>query len=122
MKRFMICFMVTVSSVSICSEIRYDSSTNQSTFQSADSEHNASYDEYTYMGNQDVTEEYEQHVCDQAKPPKISAVVAFLTHVGGSLFYHYVMIQTLIGSYFAELKQIFKTYCKTHAQKNYKKR
>jgi len=81
-------------------------------------------DEYEEQFNSDNTdedeyfavqamEEYEQHICDNIKPPKPSAITAMLTHIGCTLLVHYIAITEKAKICLANIKNsLAKWLCK----------
>jgi len=64
-------------------------------------------DEYDYSEqDQGVIDEYDQHVCDDVKPPKISDTQAFLAKIAGRLLVHCFTIKEKASFYFKELKDV----------------
>ena len=63
----------------------------------------APVDEYMHVENNNL-QEYEQHVCDNIKPPKISAAMALLSEVGGRVLIECIVLREAIRRYYAALK------------------
>jgi hypothetical protein len=66
-------------------------------------------DEYEHIQD-DNLQEYEQHVCDNTKPPKISAAVAFLTEVGGRVLVELITLREALRRYLASLKVVINQW------------
>src|SRR5438445_11454591 len=56
--------------------------------------------------HQSAIDEYDQHVCDDVKPQKISDAQAFLTKIVGRLLVHCFIIKEKASSYLQKLKDI----------------
>jgi hypothetical protein len=63
----------------------------------------APVDEYVHVENNNL-QEYEQHVCDNIKPPKISAAMALLSEVGGRILIECIVLREAVRRYYASLK------------------
>jgi len=80
--------------------------------------HGQSHEEYRSCNTQeyesseelDAISEYETHVCDYAKPPKVSPIMAFLTQVGCSVLINYIVLKQHAHTYFIELKNILNKW------------
>jgi len=68
-------------------------------------------DEYDHNEeHQGAIDEYDQHVCDDVKPPKISDIQACLAKIVGRLLVHCFTIKEKANFYFKELKDIIGTW------------
>jgi len=66
-------------------------------------------DEYGHVQD-DNLQEYEQHVCDNTKPPKISAAVALLTEVGGRVLVELITLREALRRYLSALKVVINQW------------
>ena len=68
-------------------------------------------DEYDHNEeyNSDINE-YDQHICDDTKPPKVSEIRAFFEKIVGKLLIHYFTIKGTTGLYFKELKKVINVW------------
>jgi hypothetical protein len=62
-------------------------------------------DEYEHVSDDDSLQEYEQHVCDNIKPPKISAAMALLTEVGGRVLIEFITLKETLRRYLIAFKE-----------------
>src|SRR5579863_313319 len=62
-------------------------------------------DEYGYSENNNI-DEYDQHVCDDAQAPKISAAQAVLTNIMAKLLIQYLTVKEMAHIYFQEIKDV----------------
>lgn len=72
-------------------------------------------DEYGYLEGDDyeniqiddqiAIDEYDQHICDEVQPEKISATEALIKEILGYMFIQCITIKELTHSYCAEIKQ-----------------
>jgi len=68
-------------------------------------------DEYDYSEqDQSSIDEYDQHICDDVKPPKISDAQAFLAKIVGRLLVHCFTIKETASIYYKELKEVISTW------------
>lgn len=73
-------------------------------------------DEYEYVDgeyqedNQSVIDEYDQHVCDGVKPPKISAAEALIKDMFGFMLVQYITIRELAHAYCKEIKEVLSKW------------
>lgn len=58
----------------------------------------------------DDLEEYEQHVCDNVVPAKISPMQAYLTSILGSILIRAIIMKEVANKYFAALKQMVSNW------------
>lgn len=65
---------------------------------------NQSGEEYNDSIDQHTINEYDQYVCDDIQPPKISAVRAMLTELLGALLVRYITMREMARIYFKEFK------------------
>lgn len=68
-------------------------------------------DEYGYIegseyqeNNQSVINEYDQHICDGVKPPKISSAEALIKDMFGFMLVQYITIKEFAHAYCREIK------------------
>jgi hypothetical protein len=62
-----------------------------------------------YVTHQTDIDEYDQHVCDDVCPPKISAAKAMLTEMLGFVFLRYITVREMAHSYCKEIKDIINS-------------
>jgi len=107
MKKMVIVFVVALSSGMI-SAYQNNSSTQREKAQSGRFlDADRLVDEYDYNEeHQGAIDEYDQHVCDDVKPPKISDAQAFLAKIVGKLLVHCFTIKEKASFYFKELKDV----------------
>jgi hypothetical protein len=64
-------------------------------------------DEYQVIqqNNQIAIDEYDQHVCDEAQPEKVSDAQALIKEMFGFVLIQYMAIKEITHAYYAEIKQ-----------------
>jgi hypothetical protein len=80
-------------------------------------------DEYGYLegdeyqvdqgNNQDSIDEYDQHICDEVKPPKISSAEGLIKEMLGFMLIQYITIKDLTHAYCVEIKQTLEKWFAT---------
>ena len=66
----------------------------------------AARDEYSYGEDQNDIDEYDQNICDDVCPPKISPAKALLTELLGSMLIRYIAMRELARGYFQDIKDV----------------
>ncbi|HSC24617.1 MAG TPA: hypothetical protein VLB80_00165 [Candidatus Babeliales bacterium] len=67
-------------------------------------------DEYGHNNDESCLDEYDQHVCDDVQPPKISAAKALLTEILGSALVRYIILREWINGYCRKIKGIISAW------------
>jgi hypothetical protein len=67
-----------------------------------------------YQGNQEDSQididEYDQHVCDEVSPAKISSAEALIKEMFGFVLVQYMAIRAITHAYCTEIKQALNTW------------
>lgn len=71
----------------------------------ADNNHCAVESYNTVQNDVDDLEEYEQQICDNVTPPKISTMQAYLTSIAGAILIRMIIMREITQKYFAVVKQ-----------------
>lgn len=69
-------------------------------------------DEYGYSEDNSL-EEYEQYVCDQVTPPKMSAGMVLCSEIGGRMLIEFIVIREAVRRYFIAFKEMIKRWVKS---------
>lgn len=64
--------------------------------------------------DENVVSEYEQHVCDNVKPPKPSSISAILTNIGCTILVQYIYLTEKAKVCLAALKQSIAKWLKVN--------
>ena len=75
-------------------------------------ENNQQADEYGYAEDNSL-QEYEQYVCDQVTPPKMSAGMALCTEIGGRMLIEFIALREAVRRYFIAFKAMIKKWVKS---------
>jgi hypothetical protein len=79
-------------------------------------------DEYVYVNidgdqeaqivadNENDIAEYDQHICDEVKPPKISATEAWIKEMLGFVFIQYITLKEMTHAYCQDIKQTLQKW------------
>ena len=85
----------------------YNHEHTRSSFLDAD----RSKDEYEHNEeNQNDINEYDQYICDDVRPPKISAAKALLAEVLGFVLVRYITMREIVYTYSKELKDVINRW------------
>jgi hypothetical protein len=114
MKNIYGCLIISLLSINMYAQISKDVVTEEVTLSShysprtelPEQDSNGQYSDEYYGQSDDDAEEYEKYVCDQAKPQKISRLMALLTRVGGDIFIRCIVAKEFACYYFSQMKQI----------------
>jgi hypothetical protein len=66
--------------------------------------------EYDYEEQHNNINEYDQHICDTAIPPKTSKIQEFFEKIIGTLLIHYFTIKGKLNFYLKQLKKEIFSY------------
>ena len=67
-------------------------------------------DEYGYQGNQSDIDEYDQHVCDDAQSPKVSAAEALIKEMLSFVLIQYLAIKEIANLCCKEVKDVIQQW------------
>ena len=111
MKKTVICLMIASSACMVSadqsSSIPNDEYTHQAPVQQVQVDeytHQAPVDEYVHVEGDGCLQEYNQYVCDHVKPPKMSAIMALLSQVGGRMLIEFITLRESLRRYYVALK------------------
>ncbi len=91
-----------------CSRVCFlDSATDEYQYEQAD-EYQANQED-----NQIDIDEYDQHVCDEVSPAKISAAEALIKEMFGFVLIQYMAIRAITDAYCSEIKQALSKWFTT---------
>lgn len=78
--------------------------------QESSQENQTSVDNQTTVDDQGDVAEYDQHVCDEVKPPKISSAEALIKEMFGFVLIQYITIKEMTHAYCQEIKQTLQQW------------
>jgi len=114
MKKAVMVLIITVSigTVALCQGFEGLKKENVTIYSVAVEENDQSIDEYGH-NEDDSLQEYEQYVCDQVTPPKISAGMALCTEIGGRMLIEFIALREAVRRYFIAFKAMINKWIKS---------